>query len=76
MKIDALRTFEMSHFSLDKQFYEFYNEARSLMVIGEYLVQVLFRSRHQGPKLDIWSAGVSLLYLITGRVPFTGDPEQ
>ncbi|KAJ7952580.1 Kinase like protein [Quillaja saponaria] len=38
--------------------------------------EVLFRSRHQGPKVDIWSAGVTLLYLIIGRTPFTGDPEQ
>ncbi|KAL5750835.1 hypothetical protein ACOSP7_025438 [Xanthoceras sorbifolium] len=38
--------------------------------------EVLFRSQHQGPKLDIWSAGVTLLYLMIGRTPFFGDPEQ
>ncbi|KAJ8754385.1 hypothetical protein K2173_002836 [Erythroxylum novogranatense] len=38
--------------------------------------EVLFRSLHQGPKVDIWSAGVTLLYLVTGRTPFFGDPEQ
>ncbi|KAK2987655.1 hypothetical protein RJ640_012934 [Escallonia rubra] len=38
--------------------------------------EVLFRSPYQGPKVDIWSAGVTLLYLITGRSPFTGDPDQ
>ncbi|GAB4834635.1 hypothetical protein Ancab_032898 [Ancistrocladus abbreviatus] len=38
--------------------------------------EVLLRSAHQGPKLDVWSAGVTLLYLITGRLPFNGDPEQ
>ncbi|XP_054808548.1 uncharacterized protein LOC129310665 isoform X2 [Prosopis cineraria] len=38
--------------------------------------EVLFRSPHQGPKLDIWSAGVSLLYLVIGKTAFTGDPEQ
>ncbi|CAH9079973.1 unnamed protein product [Cuscuta epithymum] len=38
--------------------------------------EVLFRSLHQGTKLDIWSAGVSLLYLMTGRSPFAGDPDQ
>ncbi|XP_040988479.1 uncharacterized protein LOC121236053 [Juglans microcarpa x Juglans regia] len=38
--------------------------------------EVLFKSLHQGPKLDIWSAGVTLLYLIIGRMPFFGDPEQ
>ncbi|KAK9275370.1 hypothetical protein L1049_022634 [Liquidambar formosana] len=38
--------------------------------------EVLFRSPHQGPKVDIWSAGVTLLYLIIGRMPFVGDPEQ
>ncbi|KAG8662314.1 hypothetical protein MANES_01G087300v8 [Manihot esculenta] len=38
--------------------------------------EVLFRSPHQGPKVDIWSAGVTLLYLMIGRTPFYGDPEQ
>ncbi|CAL2259118.1 unnamed protein product [Prunus armeniaca] len=38
--------------------------------------EVLLRSPHQGPKVDIWSAGVTLLYLIIGRTPFFGDPEQ
>ncbi|XP_071916732.1 uncharacterized protein [Coffea arabica] len=38
--------------------------------------EVLFRSLHQGPKVDIWSAGVTLLYLLAGRTPFAGDPDQ
>lgn len=38
--------------------------------------EVLLRSLHQGPKVDVWSAGVTLLYLISGRMPFNGDPEQ
>ncbi|XP_031387415.1 uncharacterized protein LOC116200699 [Punica granatum] len=38
--------------------------------------EVLFRSPHQGPKLDVWSAGVTLLYLVIGKMPFLGDPEQ
>ncbi|XP_011047571.1 PREDICTED: uncharacterized protein LOC105141889 isoform X2 [Populus euphratica] len=38
--------------------------------------EVLLRSLHQGPKVDIWSAGVTLLYLIIGKTPFYGDPEQ
>ncbi|GAB2301217.1 hypothetical protein Dimus_035251 [Dionaea muscipula] len=38
--------------------------------------EVLLRSAHQGPKVDVWSAGVTLLYLVTGRLPFNGDPEQ
>ncbi|XP_068305022.1 uncharacterized protein [Pyrus communis] len=38
--------------------------------------EVLLRSPHQGPKLDIWSAGVTLLYFMIGRTPFGGDPEQ
>ncbi|XP_050384909.1 uncharacterized protein LOC126801563 isoform X2 [Argentina anserina] len=38
--------------------------------------EVLFRSLHQGPRVDVWSAGVTLLYLMIGRTPFTGDPEQ
>ncbi|KAK9120970.1 hypothetical protein Syun_018587 [Stephania yunnanensis] len=39
-------------------------------------MQVLFRSAYQGSKMDIWSAGVTLLYLMIGKTPFTGDPEQ
>ncbi|KAK7350456.1 hypothetical protein VNO77_09121 [Canavalia gladiata] len=38
--------------------------------------EVLFRSQFQGTKVDIWSAGVTLLYLVIGKTPFTGDPEQ
>ncbi|CAI9095642.1 OLC1v1031633C3 [Oldenlandia corymbosa var. corymbosa] len=38
--------------------------------------EVLFRSLHQGPKIDMWSAGVTLLYLMLGRAPFVGDPDQ
>ncbi|KAK6920392.1 Protein kinase domain [Dillenia turbinata] len=38
--------------------------------------EVLFRSPYQGCKVDIWSAGVTLLYLMVGRTPFTGEPEQ
>ncbi|KAK4338193.1 hypothetical protein RND71_042680 [Anisodus tanguticus] len=38
--------------------------------------EVLFRSAHQDTKLDIWSAGVTLLYFIIGRTPFAGDPDQ
>ncbi|TVU31657.1 hypothetical protein EJB05_23353, partial [Eragrostis curvula] len=38
--------------------------------------EVLFRSSHQGYKVDVWSAGVTLLYFIIGRAPFVGDPEQ
>ncbi|XP_074337972.1 uncharacterized protein LOC141675156 isoform X2 [Apium graveolens] len=38
--------------------------------------EVLLRSPYQGTKLDIWSAGVTLLYLITGRSPFVGEPDQ
>ncbi|XP_050378291.1 uncharacterized protein LOC126795506 [Argentina anserina] len=37
--------------------------------------EVLLRSPHQGPKIDIWSAGVTLLYLLIGRTPFLGEPE-
>ncbi|CAL0305951.1 unnamed protein product [Lupinus luteus] len=38
--------------------------------------EVLFRSQFQGPKVDIWSAGVTLLYLVIGKSAFTGEPEQ
>ncbi|XP_031501927.1 uncharacterized protein LOC116265467 isoform X2 [Nymphaea colorata] len=38
--------------------------------------EVLFKSLYQGYKVDVWSAGVSLLYLMIGRAPFVGDPEQ
>lgn len=34
------------------------------------------KSPHQGPKVDVWSAGVTLLYLVIGTSPFLGDPEQ
>ncbi|KAG8374644.1 hypothetical protein BUALT_Bualt10G0017500 [Buddleja alternifolia] len=38
--------------------------------------EVLFRSLYQGPKVDIWSAGVTLLYLMIGRTPFFGEPDE
>ncbi|KAJ1415423.1 Serine/threonine-protein kinase, active site [Sesbania bispinosa] len=38
--------------------------------------EVLLRSQFQGPKVDIWSAGVTLLYMVIGKTPFTGEPEQ
>ncbi|PKA58900.1 Cyclin-dependent kinase F-4 [Apostasia shenzhenica] len=38
--------------------------------------EVLLKSCHQGCKIDIWSAGVTLLYLMIGRAPFGGDPVQ
>ncbi|XP_073001559.1 uncharacterized protein [Typha latifolia] len=38
--------------------------------------EVLFKSFHQGCKVDVWSAGVTLLYLMIGRTPFSGDPDQ
>ncbi|KAL5724012.1 non-specific serine/threonine protein kinase [Ranunculus cassubicifolius] len=38
--------------------------------------EVLFKSPHQSYKVDVWSAGVTLLYLMIGKSPFTGDPEQ
>lgn len=38
--------------------------------------EVLLRMAHQGLKIDIWSAGVTLVYLFTGKVLFTGKPLQ
>ncbi|KAK8964345.1 Calcium-dependent protein kinase 22 [Platanthera guangdongensis] len=38
--------------------------------------EVLFKSFHQGCKIDMWSAGVTMLYLMIGRAPFGGDPEH
>ncbi|GKC06679.1 probable serine/threonine-protein kinase Cdc7 [Tanacetum coccineum] len=38
--------------------------------------EVLLKSIYQGPKVDVWSAGVTLLYFITGRSPFVGDPDH
>ncbi|EMS63725.1 Peptide methionine sulfoxide reductase A4, chloroplastic [Triticum urartu] len=38
--------------------------------------EVLLRSSHQSCKVDVWSAGVTLLYFIIGKAPFGGDPEQ
>ncbi|RVX15561.1 putative serine/threonine-protein kinase cdc7 [Vitis vinifera] len=43
---------------------------------AQRLMQVLLRSSHQGSKVDIWSAGVTLLYLMIGRTPFFGDHQQ
>lgn len=40
------------------------------------LKQVLLKSIHQGCKVDVWSAGVTLLYLMMGKTPFGGEPEQ
>ena len=48
----------------------------SIVILLGSIMQVLLRSLHQGPKVDVWSAGVTLLYLMIGRTPFTGDPEQ
>lgn len=39
-------------------------------------MQVLFRSPYQDFKVDVWSAGATLLCLMVGRSPFVGDPEQ
>ncbi|CAN1333808.1 Cell division cycle 7-related protein kinase [Linum perenne] len=38
--------------------------------------EVLLRSLHQGHKVDSWSAGVTLLYLMIGNTPFYGEPDQ
>ncbi|KAJ0482933.1 putative protein kinase Group-Pl-2 family [Helianthus annuus] len=38
--------------------------------------EVLLKSTYQGPKVDIWSAGVTLLYFLIGKTPFVGDPDQ
>lgn len=38
--------------------------------------EALFRSLYQSSKVDVWSAGVTLLYLILGKTPFLGDREQ
>eukprot|EP01018_Ginkgo_biloba_P024459 Gb_38478 [translate_table: standard] len=35
--------------------------------------EVLLRSVHQSPKLDVWSAGVSLLHLMIGKSPFPAN---
>ncbi|XP_074360173.1 putative cell division control protein 7 homolog 1 [Apium graveolens] len=38
--------------------------------------EVLLKSYFQGPVIDVWSAGVTLVYLTSGRSPFVGDPDQ
>ncbi|KAF5204640.1 kinase superfamily protein [Thalictrum thalictroides] len=48
----------------------------SLSLLFLEVAKVLFKSSHQDFKVEIWSAGVTLLYLIVGRTPFTSDPEQ
>lgn len=38
--------------------------------------EVLLRSLHQGCKVDIWSAGVTLLYFMIGKAPFQGTSTE
>lgn len=38
--------------------------------------EVLLRSLHQGCKVDIWSAGVTLLYFMMGKAPFQGTSTE
>ncbi|KMZ63739.1 hypothetical protein ZOSMA_39G00100 [Zostera marina] len=52
------------------------NEGPCVGTKGFRAPEVLFRSIHQGCKIDMWSAGVTLLYLMLGRMPFGGEPEQ
>uniref|UniRef100_A0A1D1XTZ3 non-specific serine/threonine protein kinase n=1 Tax=Anthurium amnicola TaxID=1678845 RepID=A0A1D1XTZ3_9ARAE len=52
------------------------NEGPCVGTKGFRAPEVLFKSIHQSCKIDIWSAGVTLLYLMIGRAPFGGDPEQ
>nr|CAD1822846.1 unnamed protein product [Ananas comosus var. bracteatus] len=43
---------------------------------GKHRREGLIQISSSSCKVDIWSAGVTLLYLIIGRTPFGGDPEQ
>ncbi|KAF6158838.1 hypothetical protein GIB67_012481 [Kingdonia uniflora] len=54
-------------------------ESKTRMMRGsgaDHLKRVLVRSLHQNFKVDVWSAGVTLLFLMIGKSPFVGDPEQ
>ncbi|KAM6588395.1 hypothetical protein CsatA_011000 [Cannabis sativa] len=55
---------------------KFKKEGHCVGTKGFRAPEVLLRSPYQCPKIDIWSAGVTLLYLMVGRTPFFGDPEQ
>jgi len=46
----------------------------SLLV--SFYVQVLLKSNMQTTKLDIWSAGVSLLQLVAGKAPFPSSSSE
>ncbi|EPS70415.1 hypothetical protein M569_04345, partial [Genlisea aurea] len=59
------------------QFFERkYKQGPSAGTKGYKAPEVLLRSLYQGTKVDIWSAGVTLLCLMIGRTPFSGDSEQ
>jgi cell division control protein 7 len=53
---------------------EFYLFSSSLLV--SFYVQVLLKSNMQTTKLDIWSAGVSLLQLVAGKAPFPSSSSE
>ncbi|KAK1356456.1 hypothetical protein POM88_049712 [Heracleum sosnowskyi] len=51
-------------------------EGRCVGTKGFRAPEVLLKSPYQRPTIDVWSAGVTLVYLSTGRSPFGGDPDQ
>ncbi|MCE3216103.1 hypothetical protein HAX54_004900 [Datura stramonium] len=85
-EMEHLCSFQRPHSNANRQ--HVHNELKMLERFGSISMamhvralaclhkQVLFRSVHQGTKLDIWSAGVTLLYFIIGEHHFAGDPDQ
>ncbi|KAJ8444330.1 hypothetical protein Cgig2_019888 [Carnegiea gigantea] len=74
--VDKLKTYEGCDVRIICPPQDVAIQSSSPLAYPKALLQVLLRSLYQGPKIDVWSAGVTLLYLITGKLPFTGDPEQ
>ncbi|XP_057816075.1 uncharacterized protein LOC131029570 isoform X2 [Cryptomeria japonica] len=73
----ATGTYGFNDIQKNKDSQKFKRDGPCVGTRGYRAPEVLLRSLHQGCKLDIWSAGVTLLYLMAGRIPFqAGSPDQ